>query len=236
MKTYIITGTSGGLGNAFFKEVLAKKDRENARIVCLSRRFLAEQEEAATQDERIVLFQTDLADVTSLPTADDFAKWIDEETEEVVFINNAAVVEPIGPVGTFDDEAIIQAVQVNVTAAMLLTNTLFSLPAVERATKRVRLLNISSGAAKRPIGGWAVYCAVKAGNEMFYDVLATRYEGNANMHIHNINPGVMDTNMQATIRKSHFPDRERFLKLKEENQLPTPESVAQKILSEYGGE
>lgn len=235
MKTYIITGTSAGLGRAFYQQVLSRSRQENIRLVCIARRFLADQEEEATKNEALTLFSSDLNDLASLPDSDDFAEWIDEETEEVVFINNAAIVEPIGPVGTLDHDGLISAVQVNVTAAMLLTNRLFSVPDVSRSRTRTTVLNISSGAAKRPIDGWAVYCAVKAGNEMFFDVLAQQYAGNDNVRIRNVNPGVMDTGMQSTIRSSHFPDRERFVQLKEQGQLPTPESVAAKILAEHAG-
>ena len=109
-------------------------------------------------------------------TADDFAAWIKgEEIDEVVFINNAAAVEPIGKIGELDADELVIANQVNLTAAMLLTNALFAVPQVANGPLKIKVLNISSGAAKRTIGGWAVYCAAKAGNEMFYDVLAEQF-------------------------------------------------------------
>ena len=43
MKAYIITGTSGGLGRAFF-ELLGERE---GRLISISRRFLPEQEAAA---------------------------------------------------------------------------------------------------------------------------------------------------------------------------------------------
>jgi benzil reductase ((S)-benzoin forming) len=228
MKTIVMTGTSSGLGKAFFERFAGQED---VRVVSLSRRFLPEQQQiAAESGGRVRLVQVDLNRVSELPTAADFAGWLDG-AEEVVFLNNAAIVEPIEAVGRLDKAKVIESVQVNVTAAMLLTNALFGVPGI--VDKQVKVLNISSGAAKRTIEGWAVYCAAKAGNEMFFDVLKADYASYPNIQVHNVNPGVMDTQMQGKIRESEFPTKQRFVDLHTEGKLPTPESVAERIVREY---
>jgi benzil reductase ((S)-benzoin forming) len=48
-----------------------------------------------------------------------------------------------------------------------------------------------------------------------------------------VNPGVMDTAMQADVRESkveEFPDRERFVRLKLEGKLAQPDDVARRIV------
>jgi benzil reductase ((S)-benzoin forming) len=233
MKAYVITGISGGLGKAFFEIMTSLSDE--VRVIGISRRFLPEQEAlAAEHPERIRLVKCDLSRPEELPTAAQMAEYLaDDRIDEVVLINNAAVVEPIGPIGTLDPATLVSAAQVNFTAAQVLTNALFAVPKVGKAEVAIKVLNISSGAAKRPIEGWAAYCAAKAGNEMFFDVLAAQYAHESRVRISNINPGVMDTAMQAKIRASEFPTRQRFVSLKEEGQLPTPEEVARKIWAEW---
>lgn len=228
MRTVIITGTSSGLGKAFYDLFQGQDD---IRLVLISRRFLPEQEQAANT----ILIKSDLADIATLPSTEQFSDLLaGQELGDVVFINNAAVVDPIGAIGELDPAALAQAVQVNVASAMLLTNALFAVPSIRNAQK-LTVLNISSGAARRPVGGWGMYCAVKAGNEMFFDVLAQQFEGDDRVSVHNVNPGVMDTQMQGVIRAAtgHFPTQERFLNLKKDNQLPAPEQVARDIVQKY---
>lgn len=233
MQAVIITGTSSGLGKAFFETFANGSDI----LIAIARRFLPEQREAADKyPARIRLIEKDLRDIDQLPTAEDLAMLLSNPSiEGLLLINNAAVVEPIGGIGELSSEQMIDHIKVNFMAPQLLTNTLFSLPQI--ASKRVKVLNISSGAAKRPKAGWAMYCSAKAGNEMFFNVLASQFEGNPLVEIHNVDPGIMDTQMQERIRDAsdaHFPEHTRFVKFKEEGQLVKPETVAANILKQYG--
>jgi len=232
MKTIVLTGTSGGLGQAFF-DLLTATD---ARLLCISRRFLPYQQQLANgHKQRIVLLQKDLRGVQELPTAAEFADFLDgTDSEEVIFIHNAGVVEPIGAIGELDQAQMADAVHVNLIAPMVMTNAF--LAAISAASCKVKVLYISSGAAKRVIDGWSVYCAAKAGAEMFMDALASQYKNDDRYVVANINPGVMDTEMQRKIRGSSdvfFPERERYVKIKEEGKLPSAEEVARRILAEY---
>ncbi|MGD8190245.1 SDR family NAD(P)-dependent oxidoreductase [Brevibacillus ginsengisoli] len=232
MQAVIVTGTSSGLGKAFFESFAS----DSVYLIAIARRFLPEQLEAAQKHpNRIFLVERDLRNIDQLPTADELSKLLaDPAIEELLFINNAAVVEPIGSIGQLDAEQMIDHIKVNFLAAQLITNTLFSLPEISRM--RVQVLNISSGAATKPKAGWAMYCAAKAGNEMFFNVLAAQYEGNPQVEVANVNPGVMDTQMQASIRSANeeqFPELARFVGFKEEGKLVLPETVAANILKQY---
>lgn len=232
MRAVIVTGTSSGLGKAFF-DLFAD---EAGYLFAMARRFLPDQITwSVEKKERIFLVETDLRDLSTLPTSEDLAKLLaDPSIDELVFINNAAVVGPIGAIGELPEEQLIEHIQVNTTAAQLLTNRLFSLPQLSRM--KVTVLNISSGAAKRLKDGWAMYCAAKAGNEMFFNVLAEQFKNNPNVQVVNVDPGIMDTQMQENIRSAsdvHFPDYQRFVSFKEEGKLATPESVALTIVNQY---
>jgi NAD(P)-dependent dehydrogenase (short-subunit alcohol dehydrogenase family) len=101
-----------------------------------------------------------------------------------------------------------------------------ALPAQTPAT----VLFISSGAATRPIEGWAAYCAAKAGGEMFFRVLA---EERPDLTVVSVNPGRMDTDMQGVLRRSDFPTRQSYVDAHEHRQLAQPHEVAARIISEH---
>ena len=95
-------------------------------------------------------------------------------------------------------------------------------------------MNISSGASSKGYAGWPLYCAAKAGLENFIRSLAAEQIGTVNpMTCLNIEPGVVDTEMQAEIREAGaelFPDVARFIELKKSGKLRSPESVARAII------
>ncbi|GII20785.1 SDR family NAD(P)-dependent oxidoreductase [Planosporangium mesophilum] len=223
MRSVVITGISRGLGAALFAELAGHGDR----ILGIGRRFADEQVAlAVTHANRIRLYEAELADPTTLPTDDTLRDFL-AGGDESVLIHNAGMVEPIGRIGELPDAAIVTAAGVNLTAPMLLTDA-FMNARPEATTTRV--LYVSSGAAHRVIEGWSVYSATKRGAEMFFDALAVEHP---EAYVVNINPGVMDTGMQAAIRAAEFPDRDRFTGLHERGELPEPVDVARRIIAEH---
>jgi NAD(P)-dependent dehydrogenase (short-subunit alcohol dehydrogenase family) len=61
------------------------------------------------------------------------------------------------------------------------------------------IILVSSLAAVDPIQGWASYCLSKAALNMLSSLLALEYP---NIRTLSVDPGVMDTNMQAQIRET----------------------------------
>lgn len=145
--------------------------------------------------------------------------------EEVLLINNAGTVEPIGT-GGVAPEQVAGAFQVNVCAAISLTDAVLSrrpegCPA--------RIVHISSGAGRRPIEGWSVYCATKAALDMHAQVVAA--ERLPGVRIAAVAPGVVDTGMQETIRECDFPLRNHFRDLKKNGELLSPDEAARSLLA-----
>jgi benzil reductase ((S)-benzoin forming) len=221
MHAFAVTGVSRGLGAALFT-LLAEGGH---RVLALGRRFTAQQEEAARREpDRIRLHAADLADVPPLRAA--FAELF-TGADAAFLIQNAAVVAPIGAVGTLSAADLMTAVTVNLTAPMLVTNDfLAARPPGLPAT----VLFISSGAATRPIQGWGAYCATKAGAEMFHLVAADEHP---DVRIVNVNPGRMDTGMQAALRGAVFPDAADYIRAHERGELPDPAAVARRIHDEH---
>jgi benzil reductase ((S)-benzoin forming) len=108
------------------------------------------------------------------------------------------------------------------------------LAATEGNADVVRIINISSGAGRRPVFGWGAYCAAKAGLDMATRVVA--FEAAARrrpVEAVSLAPGVIDTGMQGVVRAvsaDDFVDVERFRTMKAEGTLRPAEDVAADIL------
>lgn len=152
----------------------------------------------------------------------------EQSWDEVVAISNAAQLGPVGPLAGKGNAEILANLDVNVAGGIVFMNSVLRAFAAHACDKT--LVNISSGAAQRPFHGWSLYCAAKAGLERFVECVALEQASSDHpFRVVNISPGVIDTGMQAEIRGSDdrdFPDRERFVGLKEDGVLQAPAAVA----------
>ena len=135
-------------------------------------------------------------------------------------VNNAGVVTPLASIENADPAAWKYCMEVNLIGPFLMTK--FSLPHL-RASKG-RLINVSSGASNIPIESAAAYCASKAALNHFTSVLATE---EPDITAVAIRPGVVDTDMQAYLRKEGpvvMPKQTAnfYLDLKREGKLEPP--------------
>ncbi|AQP50562.1 SDR family NAD(P)-dependent oxidoreductase [Tessaracoccus flavescens] len=216
----IVTGISRGLG----AEIGAELERRGFEVLGVSR----------SAGEAV-----DLADPSALTSwlSGDTLRDFLADADDIVLVNNAGLLGPATLAGEQDAEATIAAVNVNVTAPILLTNAVLrdrpdGLP--------VRVAHISSGAGRRPLEGWSVYCATKAAVDHHAQTVAA--EQLPGVRIAAIAPGVVDTDMQAEIRGSQdFPAREEFVAMKDEGRLSTAAEagagVVDLLLSDgYGSE
>ncbi|RZK24805.1 MAG: SDR family NAD(P)-dependent oxidoreductase, partial [Hymenobacter sp.] len=96
------------------------------------------------------------------------------------------------------------------------------------------VLNMSSGAAQRPVDGWAAYCASKAALNSLSETAQKEQDlRNSGVRIRALAPGVVDTAMQAHIRTAEvgrFSEQAKFAGYHAEGQLQTPEAVAERIV------
>ncbi|TFW00613.1 SDR family NAD(P)-dependent oxidoreductase [Oxalobacteraceae bacterium OM1] len=157
--------------------------------------------------------------------------------EEIVAINNAGVLDPIGPTSRKDIADVIANANANYVSAIAFITRVVD--AFQGHAARKRIGNISSGAALRGYAGWSLYCAAKAGIEHFVRSVAVEQQQEAQpFTLVNIGPGVIDTEMQATIRGAKaddFPTVGRFLDLKANNALRRPEDVAAFVAAVLAG-
>jgi benzil reductase ((S)-benzoin forming) len=224
----IVTGHNRGLGAALAEQLLTRGiavlGLSRSRNAALAARFPALLEETGLE----------LADTARV------AQWIGTDAlrtfaagaQTVVLINNAGMVQPIGPIEGQDVAAIGTAVSLNVATPLMLAAALAAVgrESGDHATER-RIVHISSGAARNAYAGWSVYCATKAALD--HHARAVALDANRALRICSLAPGVIDTNMQAEIRgsgKEQFPMRERFEDLKRNGQLSSPEDCALRVV------
>jgi len=110
-------------------------------------------------------------------------------------INNAGVLPPVARVADGDPDEWQYNIRINLMAPYLLTQA--ALPHLRRSG-RGRVINISSGASKRPVPGWSAYCVSKAGLNMFTAVLAAE---EPHLVALAVRPGRVDTTMQRILRE-----------------------------------
>jgi benzil reductase ((S)-benzoin forming) len=223
MNLYIVTGTTRGLGAALAARIAA--DPANL-LICFSR-----SAEGPIPGGRQVA--VDLATRAELSAACLRAEqhFAGQPIAKAVLINNAGIVSPVAPLDQCDEAELIRNMRVNLEAPLRLMRWFI------RATPDVavrRIINISSGAGRRPIFGWSAYCTAKAGLDMASRTVALECEtrGMA-VDVVSLAPGVIDTPMQAVVRGASaedFVDVDRFRAMKEDGTLRPPEEVAADIL------
>ncbi len=214
MKKFYITGTSSGIGKALAEEAL----KAGHIVTGLARRKNIEH-----PNYRHI--SVDLSDIENYSGIG--FDGLREGVDEVVLINNAGSLGSVKPVEQIDLRRSADAYHLNLVAPSILSK-LF-LENLSESDLPKTIINISSGAGSYPIKSWSVYCASKAGLDMFSEVLKLDHP---QVRCHAISPGIVDTEMQGEIRRSRledFPDLPRFIDYKQNDELSSAEEVAQKI-------
>lgn len=231
-RLFILTGASRGLGAALAQQLLA----DDVLLLTLSRHpdpALSAKANAAgaTLEQWAVDIGHDIGAAARLEA------WLHGHAAAdfglAALINNAGLLGRVGPVEKNDGELLSAVMRVDLEAPMLLTAAFLRATRTWAIDKRV--LGISSGAGKRPVAGWAAYCAAKAGLDHFSRVVALDEAMLPNpTRIVSLAPGVIDTDMQGELRVADaagFPEQGHFVELKAGGQLPTPAAAATRVLA-----
>lgn len=227
----VVTGHSRGLGLALANALRAL----GVPVLGLARQACHEQvctaEAAAQKQAALQQAALDLADPAAL------ADWLATGTlarfmagaSQVLLLNNAGTVQPMGAPGLQGAEAIAQAVALNVSAPLMLCDAVLQ----HRAPGQpVRVVHIGSGAGRTAYAGWSVYGATKAALD--HHARCVQADALPGVRAESLAPGVLDTDMQADIRATRterFPLRARFDQLHTSGALVPPEQAARHLLA-----
>lgn len=222
MKHYFITGTSRGIGKSLAETLLKN---ENNKVTGISR----------TNTIKHKNYFHITTDLSNLDDTESFFFRDIEDAEEIILINNSGTISEIKRVGKLKNKDIINDYNVNIVSPSILTNN-FIKKYQKYNNKRV-VINISSGAGRHTIDAWTVYCASKSALDMFSENINIEqafYKPENRIKIFSVAPGVIDTKLQDKIRetsKDEFSDVEKFVSLKKNNELASPEETAKLLIS-----
>lgn len=234
MHLYIITGTTSGLGEALAKRVLAS----GQPVISFSRTLNESLTEFAEEKGAMLTgYFCDLRETESLmPLMERIIHEIDiTKVTGVTLVNNAGILDPIMPLEQAGSAELTDHLHINLLAPMLLTSAFIRATSSWPATVSKTVVNISSGAGKKPYSGWSAYCTAKAGIDMMTRCAGQEQgDGPGAVKLVSIAPGVVETRMQEQIRETkpqRFPEVGRFIELKAAGKLYLPEEAAERILS-----
>ncbi len=226
----IVTGTSRGIGHAVASLLL----RHGWDVLGVSRH------DPGFPDGGYRHVELDLSDLDALVEVfeRDVAGMVSEGRKRLGLVNNAALTGRLGTIDGTEARETLRAYAVNVVAPVWLMGFVARRAPVDAA---LRILNVSSGAAKAPMAGLNEYTGSKAALRMATlsaaadfdsDPLGARMTPDAALLIYE--PGTVDTEMQVTVRSESadvFPSASMFRGFHEKGMLVTPERPAEEIVA-----
>ena len=235
-KTALVTGSSRGIGRAVALGLAAA----GADLALLAR-SQPELEEVAEHSRalgaRVVVVPTDLADQLAVAAA---IQHVQKECGVIdILINNAAVVQPMGPTVDVDVADWAAAITVNLVSPVHLTVGL--LPDMLRR-QWGRIVNVTAKSAVTPsqlIGGNA-YTSSKAALEAHTLNLAAEL-ADTGVTVNAFRPGIVDTAIHEWVRNQPAERigaglRSQFIKFQESGLLISPERSAAALIARLDGD
>lgn len=113
-------------------------------------------------------------------------------------VNNAGVIEPIARIEDSDPAIWARNIEINLIGAYNAVRAV--LPGMIGQGGGT-IVNVSSGAAIRPLEGWSAYCTGKAGMHMMTRAIHLEL-AEKGIRVFGFQPGTTDTDMQVLIRAS----------------------------------
>lgn len=223
----IVTGTSRGIGRAVVTALLER----GFDVVGVAR-----SAPDGLADARYTHFTCDLSDLAAVERL--FEAELPAVAEltgrgRIALVNNAGMLD-VESVPSARLEHLDRSLRINVAVPIYLHGWLCrSAP----ADAKLRIVDVSSGAADNAYPGWVAYCSSKAALDMAGRVLAAELEEVPSLQGRDLSlvsyaPGVVATRMQEQIRaadRSEFPRQQRFVDLHEGGDLVDPSGPAGEI-------
>ncbi len=188
----IVTGASRGIGAAAVQRLL----QAGTQVAAVARTPAADRPMANDDHAAPGRLHPIVADVSDpLVCARVVEETIDVFGHLDALVNNAGILEPLARIAEADPAVWRRNLDVNLLGPFYLSQK--AIPHLRRS--RGRIVNVSSGAAVKAIQGWSAYSVAKAALTHFTRQLAVEEPAIVSVALR---PGVVDTAMQALIRRS----------------------------------
>ncbi len=171
-------------------------------------------------------------DVADHEAVDEFAAAVADQLGPIeLWVNNAAVIDPVAPLRDLTPDDVERMVGINIVGVWNGT------AAFVRHRRRLggggTVINVSSGVALRASAGTGLYSASKAAVDRLTEATALE-EADRGIAAWAIQPGIVDTAMQTSLRTASphaFPRATEFRELHERDAFNTGSYVADWLLA-----
>ncbi len=223
----IVTGATGGIGHCLVKCGIEDNNIEN--IYCLYRNQQKFDGYFKQQSLKLVLEKYDASFMRD--NSSTIQELYKNRPQYLTCIFTMFSIYPIKKIGTYSSNELKNNININILDQVMFINWLIELK--KCCNVQLKLINIDSGAAYKPLEGWSLYSASKAYINMF---LKTIQIENSDIKIVTYEPGVVDTQMQEQIRNTDrkiFRQVEKFCEYYDKKLLHNPMEIAKDIWKRY---
>ncbi len=194
-KVIIVTGASRGIGEA--AALALGKAGATLMLTARDGKLAGDVAQAVVAaGGRATARSCDVSDYAA--TAALVAETISQFGRVDALVNNAGVIEPIARIEDSDPAAWARNIEINLIGAYNAVRAV--LPGMIGQGGGT-IVNVSSGAAIRPLEGWSAYCTGKAGMHMMTRAIHLEL-AEKGIRVFGFQPGTTDTDMQVLIRAS----------------------------------
>lgn len=202
-KTALITGASRGIGEAAARRLAAC----GATVILTARTLEAVEPIAISLTAEGGGAHALACDVSRFAEVDAAVAHAQSLTGRLdILVNNAGLIDPISRLETSDPDDWDKVADVNIKGVY---HGLRAAGPVMLEQKAGTIINLSSGAASRPVEGWSHYCASKAAVLSLTRCADLEWREHG-IRVMGVSPGTVATGMQASIRASGINDYSRL--------------------------